>query len=646
MGKRTLSLALAASLLSLAGLVSAGNVPVRAAPVCAAEPREICGGRIFPEAAMSVSFLQYDNAEYADGIQALEEEFPRFVKARTFSQLLDKEVLSAGGREIWMIEITDFDALEANKVPVAVSLSVHGPERAGIEGGVRYAEDLARWATDDPDHELRNGTEEDSVGMPVSEVLKKVHLYLSNMNADGWAAGDAANGGAFMRGNANGYDLNRQFPTKGWTKVLYEPETQPETNAWIDLMRSIKPATASDLHGELTSANNVYADIMYPAGEWNPLEQAQVERLARHMMSNVTRYFESNGIDAGDLMGNAGARPAEYATAYDVVGYDDSGFMGDFFSEDIGAIEVDVEHLFSHMVPNSTWVAPHEEAHIAAVRGEIETLMIEALEGPDVEVSLDLGKVGYLFDPRRVKSSDGYGGPKPPKKVDPLPYNVSRMEYLEDLSRFATQPLKPIESRDVSASALRGLDTFVVAGRPFPRDPSDGKKPRKPRVIAALTSFVKDGGNLVLTDAGLKMLSSGWMSSHEIPSGVTSSMPDISTSRTSRTITSREYTRPRARPTTRFPLGYSVDQDASPHYTVGRPAWEEAGGKSIAYITDTNRIGLGRIDLGKGTIGIFGAHTSGPDRRVRSLLRPSQLCSNSRRRPDPKQHADFLIEAA
>ena len=78
---------------------------------------------------------------------------------------------------------------------VVVSLSVHGPERAGIEGGARYVEDLARWATDEPGHILRNGTEEDSVGIPVSEVLGKVHLYVSNINPDGWAAGDAAPSG-------------------------------------------------------------------------------------------------------------------------------------------------------------------------------------------------------------------------------------------------------------------------------------------------------------------------------------------------------------------------------------------------------------------------------------------------------------------
>ncbi|MGH2753748.1 MAG: M14 family zinc carboxypeptidase, partial [Actinomycetota bacterium] len=219
----------------LPGMLLLGAVlPATASPVCSDPPREPCGGRIFPEAETTVSFLQHDNGEYVAGMKALEKDFPRFVKVRTFSQMRGRESLSAGGRDIWMVEITDFEAPERNKIPVAVSLSVHGPERAGLEGGARYAEDLARWATDEPDHELRNGTERDSTGMPVSKVLERVHLYLTNVNPDGWAQGDVANGGVFVRGNDNGVDLNREFPTTGWTKTDYTPLSEPESRAWDD----------------------------------------------------------------------------------------------------------------------------------------------------------------------------------------------------------------------------------------------------------------------------------------------------------------------------------------------------------------------------------------------------------------------------
>jgi hypothetical protein len=591
--------ALVAIVLPLA-LLAGSIVPATASPVCAEPPRELCGGRIFPEAETALSFLQHDDGEYEAGIKALAEEFPRFVKVTSFSETRGTESLSAGGREIWIIEVTDFEARE-NKLPVAVSLSVHGPERAGMEGGARYAEDLARWATEEPDHELANGTEPDSTTMPVSQVLRKVHLYLTNINPDGWAQGDAANGGVFVRGNDNGVDLNREFPTMGWTKVDYTPLSEPESTAWDEIVTDIGPVTASDLHGELNSANNAYADIMLPAGQWNPLEQAREERLARHMKSNIERYFEIQGI----VTEGENLRPAEYATGYDVVGYDDSGFMGDYFTERLGATEVDVEHLLSHMVPNSTWVAAHEDAHIAAVRGEIETLMVEALVLKSVRVRLRLGDVGYLFDPFVVKSADGYGGPKPPKNVDPKPYRATHMRYFKDLSRFATDRFRKVESGDVTKRKLRGLDSFVVAGDPFPRDP-DGERVNKKRTTRTLKAFVKRGGNLVLTDGGLKLLakmkvvpkSAIERTVHNAGHIDIEDFDDRYMKKVHTTASQTYY---------EVPLGYSVDLDTAPHVTVAREAWEGKGGKSLAYITDEARIGLGRLELGKGTIGIIGA---------------------------------------
>lgn len=591
-------------LLSLA-LLAAAILPAGAAPVCAEPPREVCGGRIFPEAEMSFSFIQHDNSEFEQGILALAEEFPRYIKVRTFSDIFGKETLSAGGREIWMIEVTDFKAPEKKKEPVAVSLSVHGPERAGLEGGVRYAEDLARWATEDGDKVLRNGTEDDSVAIPVRDALRRVHLYLTNINPDGWGQGDAANGGVFERGNANGVDLNREFPTKGWTKLSYTPKSEPESKAWVKLARDIAPTTASDLHGELTSAQDAYADIMYPAGQWDPLEIVQEERLARHMTSNIARYFEEEGVEISALTGVAGMVPAQYATAYDVVGYDDSGFMGDFFTEQVGAVEVDVEHFLSHMAPNSTWVAAHEDAHIAAVRAEIETLMVEALVTKKIKVSLNLGRVGYLFDPKVVSSKDGYGGPKPPKGVVPRSYRATRMRFFKDLSRYATRRLRRIESGDMRFRNLKSLDTVIIVGRPFPPDP-DGHGPDKSRYIKALKRYVKRGGNLILTDAAVRLLprlkvvpkSAVGSTVHNAGHVDIDDFNDRYLNGVHHTASQTYY---------EVPLGYSVDSDNAPHFSVSRDAWEEAGGKSVAHITDEERIGLGRIKRGRGRIGIFGA---------------------------------------
>ncbi|HYN36541.1 MAG TPA: M14 family zinc carboxypeptidase [Actinomycetota bacterium] len=333
--------------LRLIGIMTAGAValvvlPAKATPVCPDDPT-LCGGRIFPEAQNSIDFVQHNDDEYLAGIQALEEAHPKFVRVSTLADLLnDEDAVSFGGHDIWVVEITNFNVPERRKLPVMVSLSVHGPERAGLEGGVRYMEDLATWADDEPDRKLMNGTEKDSTKVTVQKAMKKVHLYLSNINPDGWEAGDNENGNVYVRGNDNGIDLNREFPTMGWVDTSYTPLSEPESKGWDKLTKRIDPVAATDLHGELDSANGAFTDLMYPAGEWNLREQTQEERLARHMMSNVERYFEEDGVVLGDIAGTGDSMiPAQYATGYDVVGYDDSGFMGDYFTQRSGALEMD-----------------------------------------------------------------------------------------------------------------------------------------------------------------------------------------------------------------------------------------------------------------------------------------------------------------
>ena len=589
-----------------------------ASPVCSDEPRAACGGRIFPEPESSASFVQYDNGEYANGLLALEKEFPRFFRATTFSELRGEESLSVDGREIWMIEITDFNAPEKGKIPVAASLSVHGPERAGLEGGVRYIEDLARWAAEQPDHKLRNGTEPDSIAVPVSQVLKKVHFYLADINPDGWAKGDLANGGVFQRGNGNGQDLNREYPTTGWTDLGNSPMSEPETHWWVELMRRVKPVVSADLHGELNSANNAFADIILPAGQWDPVMQAREEKLARHMDSNIERYFEEQNIDTSEVMGEEGMTPAEYATGFDVVGYDASGFMGDWFTQQ-GAVDMDVEHFLSHQAPNSTWVAPLEKAHVAAVRAELETLIVEALVTRQVKAAPTLGRVKYLSNGKTVKLSDGYGGPKPPKKAEPVPYRVNRIEYFRDLSKHARRPLRGVSPARLARRGVGRTQTFVVTGafgKAFRKMP----KPLKARRSAtrAVKRFVKRGGNLVLTDGALKLLPKlGIVKRNAVARRVFTAghvtpiaWDDPYMKKVHGTASQTYY---------EVPLGYSLDDDTSPHWIVAQEAWENAGGKSIAYVGEETEIALGRVKVGRGTVGIFGAILPDPTERFDHL---------------------------
>jgi hypothetical protein len=583
--------------------------PSTAAPVCPDEPRTTCGNRIFAEAENTVSFVQHDSGEYESGIKAIAKEFPRFVKVTNFTKLLGPQAKSFGERPLWLIEVTDFQAPEANKVPVMASLSVHGAERAGLEGGVRYVEDLARWASAEPDApapKLRNGRDKDSIALPVRQALKKVHLYVADINPDGWAQGDVQNGGVFMRPNGNGSDLNRQFPTMGWSDVSRPAAlSEPEAAAWDRLARRIKPLITTDIHGELDSAQNAFADMMYPAGQWDPVMQAQHARLAKHMKSNVERYFEQEGVELAEATGVSGMTPAQYATGFDVVGYDDSGFMGDYFTQQVGAIDMDVEHFLSHMVPNSEWFAPLEEAHIAAVRAEIETLIVEATVTQQIDPRINLGKVGYAFDPKVISSADGYGGPTPPDGITPRPYRSTRMRFFRDLSRHTTEPLRKVPAEDVAKGGLRGLDTFVIADNPWPRNTRGKRIATAPR-LRALNRFVKNGGNLVLTDGAARILKKmGVVPTEAVERTLLGAghidiedWEDPYVAKVHETASQTYY---------EVPLGFSVATDSSPHWTIERTAWEDAGGKTIATVGEDTRVALGRIEVGSGTVGVLGA---------------------------------------
>lgn len=607
---RKLVARLAVIALGLGTVVAAG--PAAATPVCPTEPRTACGGRIFPEPGTSIDFVQYENNdEYASGLNALETEYEDFVRVTTFEEYFnDEKAVSAGGRPLHLVEITDFSVPDKRKVDVMVSMAVHGPERAGLEGSVRYMEDLAMWAANEPDHILMNGTEKDSTEITVEQALKKVHIYMSEVNPDGWAQGDnpPAGDNIYVRGNDNGFDLNRQWPTAGWSNPAEQPMSQPEAKTWHKLQKKVNPVATVDLHGELTSANGAFADIMYPAGQWNPKEQAQEERFARHMKSNIERYFEEDDVPLGTIAGGAMV-PAEYATGYDVVGYDDAGFMGDYFTQN-GAVDLDIEHFLSHIAPNGFWAPPLEQAHVAAVRGEIETLIVEAIVTRQVGANLGLGKAGYLFYPKKVTSKDGYGGPPPPKGYDPKPYEATRMQYFKDLSRFTGSPLRKVTSGEIQRDGLKGLDTFIITNEFFPKDPNNLTVNRK-KGLEVLKKWLTNGGNLVLTDRGVRgLVRMGLFDKKTIFKKKTNAgHVDITDSedpyvKNVHSTASQTYYE--------VPLGFPPN-DAAPHWVVKQTAWEEAGGKTVATVKkdgeedDPPSVGLGRLKVGKGTIGIFAA---------------------------------------
>lgn len=607
-------------------LALAVAAPAAAAPVCTTTPTAVCGGRVVAEPEQSVSFLQFDGPTESleDALTAIEAIAPRYLEVMTLAEATGNPAhQSFGGRPVYVVRVTDEQAPRAGKAQVAVSLSVHGLEAAGREGGVRYVEDLARWGAGEPDKLLYAG----DTGKPFSEVMRRTETWIAFTNSDGWAAGDLTQlgGTGFQRGNDDGgKDLNRDFATVGWydrTGGRGVAESEPEIRGWTALVESFPNLkTSTDIHGELTTPNDAFSDLIIPAGQWTPKRQDQVNQLSLNMIRTVERKFAEEGIVLADVLallpvdGSTPRRPANVAASYDIVGYDDSGFMGDWFSQTQDSVHMDVENFLSNLAPNNAFAPVIEQAHVAAVRGNIEATIVEALVTDAVVPKATYGRVAYVDDPQRTSSDpavqDGVPGTGAPVVAGEtqVPYDVSRLDYFAELERAFGADISPVTASTVAGGAdLSGFDTVVVTDMEVPR----GSGVDKAAYVRALDAFAKAGGQLVLTDRALGLLDDlGVVETAALTVDRTDAghvdfaapLGDHPFERGLVGAPSQTYYE--------VMLGYPSRVQA-PNYGVERAAWEAAGGTTVATVGpqdgESPNTALGTLPRGKGRITTFGA---------------------------------------
>jgi hypothetical protein len=616
-------------LLPLAALpvVVALGLNAQAAPTCVDLPQALCGDRIVAEPERSTSFLQFDgSAESLEGtLAAIEALSPDYLEVMTLAEATgDPSHQSFGGLPIWVVRVTDEKAPRAGKKQVAVSLSVHGLEAAGREGGIRYVEDLARWSTDEPDRLLYTG----DTGVPFAEVMRRTETWIGFTNSDGWLAGDLTDtaGAGFERGNANeGKDLNRDFATVGWydrTGGRGIAESEPEIRGWTTLVESFPNlVTSTDIHGEITTPNDAFSDLIIPAGQWTPKRQDQVNQLSLNMIRTVERKFDEAGIVLDDVLallptdGATPRRPANVAASYDIVGYDDSGFMGDWFSQTQDSVHMDVENFLSNLAPNNAYVPLVEQAHAAAVRGNIEATIVESLITDQVRPSADYGRVAFVDDPLRTSSDPAVQDGVPGTGADvvegevQVPYDVSRLDYYAELRKAFGATVDPVSATDVAAGKdLSSYDTLVVTDMELPYG---GPAVDRAAYVAALDRFANAGGQLLLTDRALGLLDDLGVVEE---AALTVDRTDAGHVDFLAPLGDHPYEQGLVgAPSQTFyevMLGYP-SRVSTPNYGIERGAWEAAGGETVATVGpqggDSPNTALGTLPRGKGRITVFGA---------------------------------------
>lgn len=551
MRTRFLSLA-ALAVLALAPTLAAAQ-GVEPGVVCATNsvPNPVVESRIFCEPMDSAGFVQFE--QFVDGVRQLAEEHPDFVEVIQIGT-------SVQGRPILFVEVTNEKSAvpRAEKIQLGYSASIHANEAAGREGMTRVIEDLA--AGKGP------------YGRELQPYLDRMILNVWFPNPDNWARGDYFSSSdiagvhpqvdpdcigplgvgvplcGFNRENANGYDLNRQFPNPGWILPDHEPMSQPEARAVVSELRYSGNHTnlvaGADLHGMLNSPNMVRSII--PNQDYDFRRMVLVVDQLRQMqdrIDNNEHFAEWNAAaQAGktfeDAIGESPApcvedpsglvgdvcptspnsaidSPFLWGARWDQIGYTDTGFTSDYLTLSprsptggMGAVGQIVEFAYSHQVPDNKYVAKLTDMHVAGVR-EIVRTQVEQAVRLDSPVLAGTGAVGYVWAPDFVSSDDDPNAYKAASGKDfsladeearfdfnQVPYNVSNLNFWRDLGRFAADPFLPLQPGSIDAASLADVKHLAITDQAV-----DALSPGE---VAAIKQWVQDGGHVLLTDGALR----------------------------------------------------------------------------------------------------------------------------------------------
>ena len=399
----------------------------------------------------AVDFIQFDEA--IGGLRYLEQRYPEFVEVynlrEDFAEVLDlsqgegqsaglpRPDLSRERSDLYMVRITDERVPDDEKKKFLFTLSLHGIEKAGLEGGLRAAEDLATWGATDPDQPVMETLPE---SLPTGEVLRQSAVWFALNNPDGWRRGDTSEGGlAYQRYNGNGVDLNRDWPEKGYTFRPYTPASEPETASFAKVWKHISPTWAGgvDLHGQLIDrafSFTLLGASQRPFGKnqrmlqftqgayedaetrlaWNPLIKPNDAPKACVEPSTGGGTNVEPGCDPSPRVYGV-----QYGSIWDTIAYTVTGAIGDWADSDLGldADFIDNEMSLSHLsncYTGKCFIQSAEQLHVDGNKSLIYAMLNYTLL-PEDQAFRFAGRAAYLTQPQRLSHP---GSPAPTTRTD------------------------------------------------------------------------------------------------------------------------------------------------------------------------------------------------------------------------------------
>ncbi len=401
----------------------------------------------YPEAIEGLSFLEtIDPADYSgmypDGgrpfsefleVQHLAEDFPDVLNLEDGDGFSSGLPTTAGQRErrpLTMFKVTDEKSPipEADREHFVFSLSIHGIERAGAEGGIRAIEDFVTWGATDPDRPLSVTDPRRSV--TVGEALERSVVYFTLVNPDGWSRGNLSEGRpSFQRYNGNGIDMNRDWPARGWTFEPFTPLSEPETRSFAKVLLSIKDKTSqgrftggNDLHGQLI--DGAFSFTLIGGAKRNyAKDQVAAQVMQRIWADQETRLSWSSLIKSNTESADDPRLYADqWGTIWDTIDYTVTGAYGDWIDAPVGldALGLDNEMSLSHLSNCGTgtcFVQEFEQLHVDGNKGLIYAQINLQLKNLQQTLRLP-GRNAYIDNPYRV-SEEARSGPG--TETEPLP---------------------------------------------------------------------------------------------------------------------------------------------------------------------------------------------------------------------------------
>lgn len=501
-------------------------------------------GRVFPEPLQTNDYIGYFEA--MDGLEYLNATYPDRVELIKIGKSIGWPNRVGGQvepQDVFIVEVTNEKSPTPKeaKIQLLFMLSIHGNEKGGREGGFRVVEDFAKG----------------DVGLlaqkpELLELLDYFLLIFLFPNVDGWTHDEPQyyqGGTMYLRQNANGVDLNRQWPTSGYMQddrshqTLSEPETAAAANYLKDHYANIY--YASDIHGMLNPADGNPAPPapeaspgysqavldwlnddekghfilgLLPAGQHSQEEMVRVTRLGELVRERLQQHPAMAPWTAAPSTGVWGGAFVRWGTVWETINYQVSGGSHDYFVSDAGlnAPSFSFEMSYNHVVCDAEYLgcgAAMNHFHVEGVRMIVATFMEAALSETRVSLETNGHRAAYLFNPKVWTSAEdraleGWALENPnDDKWDyaHAPYIATPNAYFEDVRQYVRDGdrpgvFEPLRFEDLSAESLARYDTFVVGGSAYELVNASSA------ARATIKAWVEGGGSLVVTDSAIRAL--------------------------------------------------------------------------------------------------------------------------------------------